>query len=118
MIPNNYSHYIQSCNSLRALGDTVKRKTMERFVKIQRNKEIQAGGLETIFLKRNWDHFHYSFHSFLHICFQIVNELLESYYYQGGTTFVFFFRLSTLGGGGGGDDGKEKQHIIEEEFLG
>lgn len=46
----------QSCNSLRALGDTVKRKTMER--------------------------------------------------------------LSTLGGGGGGDDGKEKQHIIEEEFLG
>ena len=31
---------------------------------------------------------------------------------------LLFFRLSTLGGGGGGDDGKEKQHIIEEEFLG
>ena len=88
MIPNHYSHYIQSCNSLRALGDTVKRKTMERFVKIQRNKEIQAGGLETIFLKRNWDHFHYSSSSFAHICFQRVNEFLESCY-QGGPTSVF-----------------------------
>ena len=76
MISNNYSHNIQSCNSLRALGDTVKRKTMERFVKIQRNKDIQAGGLETSFLRRNWDHFHYSSYSFAHICFQRVNEFL------------------------------------------
>ena len=88
---------------------------MERFVKIQRNKETQAGGLETIFLRRNWDHFHDSSHSFPHICFQTVIEYLESYI-KVRTIFVFF-RLSTLGGGGG-DDGKEKQHIIEEEFLG
>ena len=87
MISNNNSHYIQSCNSLRALGDTVKRKTMERFVK--RNKEIHAGGLETIFLRRNWDHFHYSSYYFAHICFQTVNEFLESYYLQVRTTFVF-----------------------------
>ena len=88
MISNNHSHYIQSCNSLRALGDTVKRKTMERFVKILRKKEAQAGGLETIFLRRNWDHFHDSSHSFPHICFQTVIEYLESYY-QSRTTFVF-----------------------------
>ena len=88
MICNNHSHYIQSCNSLRALGDTVKRKTMERFVKIQRNKETQAGGLETIFLRRNWNNFHDSSHSFAHICFQTVIEYLESFY-QSQTTFVF-----------------------------
>ena len=66
----------------------MKRKTMERFVKILRKKEAQAGGLETIFLRRNWDHFHDSSHSFPHICFQTVIEYLESYY-QSRTTFVF-----------------------------
>ena len=115
MISNNYSHYIQSCNSLRALGDTVKRKTMERFVKIQRNKEIQAGGLETIFLRWNWNFF-----TILSILLRIFvfKESMSSLRATTKKEQFLFSRLSTLGGGGGGDDGKEKQHIIEEEFLG
>ena len=88
---------------------------MERFVKIQRNKEVQAGGLETIFLRRIGTIFTILL---IRLRIFVFKQSLSTLRATTKVEQLLFFRLSTLGGGGGGDDGKEKQHIFEEEFLG